>query len=163
MAIGLARRFWPNLELPVAIDRPSRKVLVAIGSANLRSHRQADRIIDAHDVIVVRCPAAHGGDPASFLRQIADAAVERLHDVTYTALIATGGDTMKAILDRLSIQTFEILQEFEPGFPLGRAQLDDGRSLLVAMKAGGFGDDDTLMRAVWQLRQSASVTGEVSS
>ena len=76
-------------------------------------------------------------------------------------VIATGGDTMEAILDRLNIFAFEILQELEPGFPLGRAFLGNGRELLIAMKAGGFGDDDTLRRAIAQLRPGASMPGQV--
>ena len=57
----------------------------------------------------------------------------------FGALIATGGDTMEAILDLLNVREFEILQELDPGFPLGRARLGNGRLLLLAMKAGGFG------------------------
>lgn len=67
---------------------------------------------------------------------------------------------MEAILDGLDISAFEILQELEPGFPLGRAFLN-GRELLLAMKAGGFGDDNTLRRAIAQLRLGASVSGQV--
>ena len=63
-------------------------------------------------------------------------------------MIATGGDTMEAILNLLDVREFEILQELDPGFPLGRARLGDGRLLLLAMKAGGFGSDDALERAV---------------
>jgi uncharacterized protein YgbK (DUF1537 family) len=68
---------------------------------------------------------------------------------------------MEAIFDCLNIREFEILQELEPGFPLGRAVLDDGRALLVAMKAGGFGDDDTLRRAIAQLRQEVPLSEQV--
>ncbi|MGY3355463.1 uncharacterized protein YgbK (DUF1537 family) [Bradyrhizobium sp. GM0.4] len=78
-------------------------------------------------------------------------------------VIATGGDTMEAILDGLDIYEFEILQELEPGFPLGRTSLGDGRELLIAMKAGGFGDDDTLRRAITRLRLGTSVSELVVS
>ncbi|RXT36397.1 hypothetical protein [Bradyrhizobium betae] len=52
-------------------------------------------------------------------------------------------------------------QELEPGFPLGRASLEGGRELLIATKAGGFGDDNTLRRAIAQLRFGASVSEQV--
>ena len=65
---------------------------------------------------------------------------------------ASSGDTKEAILDLLNVREFEILQELDPGFPLGRARLDDGRLLLLAMKAGGFGSDDALERAVARIR-----------
>ena len=67
-------------------------------------------------------------------------------------MIATGGDTMDAILDLLNVREFEILQELDPGFPLGLARLGDGRSLLLAMKAGGFGSDDAVKRAAARIR-----------
>jgi uncharacterized protein YgbK (DUF1537 family) len=99
-------------------------------------------------------------DPNSILRDIAQAAARRLVNERFDVVIATGGDTMEAILDGLDISSFEILQELEPGFPLGRAFLN-GRELLIAMKAGGFGDDDTLRRAIAQLRPGASMPGQV--
>ena len=80
---------------------------------------------------------------------------ESFKDPRFGALIATGGDTMEAILDLLNVREFEILQELDPGFPLGHARLGDGRSLLLAMKAGGFGSDDALERAVARIRGAA--------
>ncbi|WP_328587055.1 nucleotide-binding domain containing protein, partial [Pseudomonas syringae group genomosp. 3] len=73
----------------------------------------------------------------------------------FGALIATGGDTMEAVLDLLNVREFEVLQELEPGFPLSRAKLGGGRTLLLAMKAGGFGSDDSLERAIAQIRGAA--------
>ena len=67
---------------------------------------------------------------------------------------------MEAILDGLDIQAFEILRELEPGFPMGRAIRGGGCELLIAMKAGGFGDGDTLRRAIAQLRQFPFVPGQ---
>jgi len=58
---------------------------------------------------------------------------------------------MEAVLDRLNVREFEVLQELESGFPLGRAKLPEGRHIMLAMKAGGFGDDATLRRAVERL------------
>jgi uncharacterized protein YgbK (DUF1537 family) len=74
-------------------------------------------------------------------------------------LIATGGDTMEAVLDLLDVHEFEILEELDPGFPLGRARLADGRAFLLAMKAGGFGTDDALVRAVARLRATRGAHG----
>ncbi|RUV66516.1 four-carbon acid sugar kinase family protein, partial [Mesorhizobium sp. M5C.F.Cr.IN.023.01.1.1] len=92
------------------------------------------------------------------LHGIARDAAERLRRQPYDVVIATGGDTMEAILDLLEI--FEILREFEPGFPVGRAFLGDGRQLLIGMKAGGFGDGDTLRRAIAELRQNAATPAQ---
>ena len=152
MAVALARRFVPQKTLPPSIDGISNDVLVVIGSANLRSHLQADQLQQAGGVMLLRGPRTREQDPAAVLRRIAQDAAGQLQDPRFGALVATGGDTMEAILDLLHVREFEILQELDPGFPLGRAWLGDGRSLLLAMKAGGFGGDDALQRAVMRIR-----------
>ena len=105
--------------------------------------------------MLLRAPRARERDSATVLRRIAQDAARELQNPRVGALIATGGDTLEAVLDLLNVREFEILQELDPGFPLGRARLGDGRSLLLAMKAGGFGSDDALQRAV------ARICGEV--
>ena len=155
MAAALSRRFVPAKTLPPLIDGISSDVLVVIGSANLRSHRQADQLQEVSGVMLLRGPRARERDSAAVLRRIAQDAARELQSPRFGALIATGGDTMEAILDLLNVREFEILQELDPGFPLGRARLSDGRSLLLAMKAGGFGSDDALERAVARIRGAA--------
>ena len=152
MAAALARRFAPAKTLPPSIEGISNDVLAVIGSANPRSHIQADQLQEAGGTMLLRSPRTREGDPAAVLRCIAEDAARQLQDPRFGALIATGGDTMEAILDLLDVREFEILQELDPGFPLGRARLGDGRSLLLAMKAGGFGSDDALLRVVARIR-----------
>lgn len=157
MATALARRFAPATTPVPSIAGISGDVLVVIGSANRRSHAQADQLqadqlYQAGGVMLLRAPTTREQDPAAVLRNIAQDAAGQLQDSRFSALIATGGDTMEAILDLLDVREFEILQELDPGFPLGRARLGDGRSLLLAMKAGGFGGDDALVRAVLRIR-----------
>jgi D-threonate/D-erythronate kinase len=163
MAVALAKRLAPVVAASDAIVAARGDILIAIGSANPLSHRQADQVAAEAGVTLLRAPAQRADDPLFVLRDIAQDAAGRLRDKRFDVVIATGGDTMEAILDRLDIRAFEILQEFEPGFPLGRAFLGDGCELLIAMKAGGFGDDDTLRRAIAQLRQNALVPGQVLS
>jgi uncharacterized protein YgbK (DUF1537 family) len=163
MAVALAKRLAPVGAASDAIVAARGDILIAIGSANPLSHRQADQVAAEAGVTLLRAPAQRADDPVFVLRGIAQDAAGRLRDKRFDVVIATGGDTLEAILDRLDIRAFEILQEFEPGFPLGRGFLGDGCELLVAMKAGGFGDDDTLRRAIAQLRQNALVPGQVLS
>ncbi|KPY24615.1 Membrane protein [Pseudomonas coronafaciens pv. garcae] len=155
MAVALARRFVPAKTAPQLLDCISNDVLVVIGSANPRSHRQADLVRELSSVTLLRGPATRERDPAAVLRRIADDAARELQDTRFGALIATGGDTMEAVLDLLNVREFEVLQELEPGFPLSRAKLGGGRTLLLAMKAGGFGSDDSLERAIAQIRGAA--------
>lgn len=161
MALALAKRLAPVQVASDVTPAGGSEILVVVGSANPRSRRQADRIGVEHGVALLRAPVERIDDPHSILRDIAQAAARRLVDERFDVVIATGGDTMEAILDGLDISAFEILQELEPGFPLGRASLGNGRELLIAMKAGGFGDDNTLRRAIEQLRLGASVSGQV--
>jgi D-threonate/D-erythronate kinase len=152
MAAALARRLVPAKTLPPSTESISNDVLVVIGSANVRSHIQADQLQEAGGAMLLRSPRTRVRDPAAVLRCIAEDAARQLQNPRFGALIATGGDTMEAILDLLNVREFEILQELDPGFPLGRARLGDGRSLFLAMKAGGFGTDDALQRAVARIR-----------
>jgi uncharacterized protein YgbK (DUF1537 family) len=162
MAAALARRFAPAKKPPPSVDGIRNDVLVVVGSANVRSHIQADALQDADGVVLLRGPRARERDPAVVLRRIANDASRLLQDPRFGALVATGGDTMEAVLDLLNVREFEILQELDAGFPLGRATLGDGRSLLLAMKAGGFGSDDALVRAVARIRGAAQPLPEVS-
>jgi D-threonate/D-erythronate kinase len=86
----------------------------------------------------------------------AAAAVAR-HD--YDAVIATGGETMAAILDRLGISRFCLTRELEPGFPVSRAERADGASLTIAMKAGGFGSPSALLDAARDLLANRFLKG----
>jgi uncharacterized protein YgbK (DUF1537 family) len=61
------------------------------------------------------------------------------------ALVATGGETARAILDAWAVQSLQLLGEVEPGLPYSVVECA-GRSLLVLTKAGGFGKPDTLIR-----------------
>ncbi|MDA9500733.1 four-carbon acid sugar kinase family protein [Bradyrhizobium sp. CCBAU 11357] len=161
MALALAKRLAPVQVASDVTMAGSREILVVVGSANPRSHRQADQVGGGRGVALLRAPLERIDDPSSILRDIAQAAARKIVDEHFDVVMATGGETMEAILVGLDISAFEILQELEPGFPLGRASLANGRELLIAMKAGGFGDDDTLRRAVARLRACASVSEKV--
>ncbi|MGY3546304.1 uncharacterized protein YgbK (DUF1537 family) [Bradyrhizobium sp. USDA 4472] len=161
LALALAKRLAP---VQVASDvtlAGGSEILVVVGSSNPRRHRQADRIGVERGVALLRAPVERIDDPGSILRDIAQAAAGSVVDERFDVVMATGGDTMEAILDGLDISAFEILQELEAGFPLGRASLGNGRELLIAMKAGGSGDDDTLRRAIARLRACASLSEKV--
>ena len=154
--------------MPVATPATSIRatdgdVLVVIGSANPRSHRQAERIDQTRGVTLLRVPGERQDDPTAVLHRLTAEASRALLSGNFGALIATGGDTMEAILDRLDVREFEVLQEFEPGFALGRSTLDTGRPLMLAMKAGGFGDDDALHRAIAMLRGAIPFQAKASS
>jgi uncharacterized protein YgbK (DUF1537 family) len=65
-------------------------------------------------------------------------------------LVATGGETAAALLTRLGVHGLQLVDEIEPGIPLG---LTLGEvSVPVVTKAGGFGNEECLKRILARLR-----------
>ncbi|NEB78145.1 hypothetical protein G3I40_23405, partial [Streptomyces sp. SID14478] len=60
------------------------------------------------------------------------------------ALVLTGGETAAAVLAGLGADGFDLLDEPEPGIAQGL--LTGARRIPLVLKAGGFGDDATLLR-----------------
>ena len=67
-----------------------------------------------------------------------------------SALVATGGETAAAMLARLGIEGIRLVDEIEPGIPLGLTL--GGLSIPAVTKAGGFGNEDCLKRIIARLR-----------
>jgi 4-hydroxythreonine-4-phosphate dehydrogenase len=65
------------------------------------------------------------------------------------ALIATGGETARALLSAMGVAQLEVIEEVEAGVPLLLADVQGRSTLPVITKAGGFGQPDTLYNA-WQ-------------
>ena len=93
-------------------------------------------------VVVARVPASPRGEPGSIARTFA-AGVRKAIDGLggprrLAALVATGGDTVEAILDTFDIGVLDVVGEFRPGVPVSRGSTEGGE-LTVVSKAGGFG------------------------
>lgn len=145
MAQALATRI--TKERPLVIPTTSRKVLVVVGSANPVSHDQCDRVEKVSGITVLRTPVARVQDSSATLHNLVQAAIRALETGDFGAVIATGGDTMEAILDGLGVHSFALCCEVEAGFPVGLSE-HAGQPLILGMKAGGFGSADTLANAV---------------
>ncbi|RDL48241.1 hypothetical protein BLJAPNOD_04516 [Ensifer sp. M14] len=142
-----------------------RRVLVVVGSANRVSHEQsralcsagaavANRASDITDETQIAClsaPASREPDATNVLSTLVDEACAVLQQQRFDAVIATGGETMDALLQRLSVKSFALIGELEPGFPMGYATRETGQSLVIALKAGGFGAPTTLLNATRHL------------
>ena len=88
-------------------------------------------------------PLNRAGAPGEVAKAFADGiriAVERLGGpgAHLAALVATGGDTVDAILDAFGVGALDVLGEFRPGVPVSRAATGESGFTLVS-KAGGFG------------------------
>ncbi|TCP23759.1 uncharacterized protein YgbK (DUF1537 family) [Scopulibacillus darangshiensis] len=62
----------------------------------------------------------------------------------------TGGDTAGQVFKQLQATEFHLIDEVEPGIPLGR--LYSGRELDVVTKAGNFGSEFAILKAMMKLQ-----------
>nr|WSW65019.1 four-carbon acid sugar kinase family protein [Streptomyces sp. NBC_00995] len=181
LAAALARR-CTRADGPVApAPAPARRPLVVVGSAHpatrrqlaaLRARADARGVVVGHDpapavealraltaaVLIVQTPDERHAPPTAHLLARSLAAVvrtlagERLTD----ALVVTGGETAATVFQSLGIDGLDLLDEPEPGVargtPLGSS------SLPVLIKAGGFGDDEMLLRLCQLVRQPLSTS-----
>lgn len=60
-------------------------------------------------------------------------------------LVIAGGETSGAVVEGLKIKALRIGPEIAPGVP---AVADEGRSLVLALKSGNFGDEDFFKKAL---------------
>lgn len=165
---GLARALAAqSAEAPItaaATARRATRVLVVVGSANPASRAQcealraagarlatrADEIADEDTLACLRAPRSPQAEPAAVLAALVAQAGRAMARHRFDGLIATGGDTLAALLEALAIDTLTLTCELAPGFPAGTA-VCAGQPLSIAMKAGGFGGSGALRDAAWRL------------
>jgi uncharacterized protein YgbK (DUF1537 family) len=70
---------------------------------------------------------------------------------SFAGLVATGGDTVYALLSKLGVHGIRLLDEVEPGVPLGMTV--GAVSIPVVTKAGAFGDAQSLRRSLERLHR----------
>jgi uncharacterized protein YgbK (DUF1537 family) len=85
-----------------------------------------------------------GGELAGHLAELIQAATPKI-----AALFATGGETACALLSRLGVTGIRLLDEAEPGVPLGVTL--GALCVPVITKAGAFGDAYTIRRCLAKL------------
>lgn len=97
---------------------------------------------------------AVGLDPTEVSNRVAAALGEVagliLNRHAVQGVILTGGDTARAVCRSWGATGLRLIRELEPGVPLSR--LVGGRELLAVTKAGAFGNDQTLVRALHGLK-----------
>jgi uncharacterized protein YgbK (DUF1537 family) len=150
-----ARLLAEDAALPFAVSA----ALLRAGPADPRWSPLADSIAAAlaggRDALV-----EIAADPAADLAQGALLA-ERLADLLAPAarrmggLFATGGETACALLTHLGVHGIRLLEEVEPGVPLGITQ--GALAVPVMTKAGAFGRPDTILHSLARLRALSSL------
>jgi uncharacterized protein YgbK (DUF1537 family) len=82
---------------------------------------------------------------------LADVVRRIVEEDLISGVVVSGGDTAKAICDRLGASGIEILEEVEPGIPLCR--LRGSFPLLMVTKAGAFGTPEVLIDSLDWIRR----------
>jgi uncharacterized protein YgbK (DUF1537 family) len=115
--------------------QPSATVVVVVGSRHRRTIEQLARVPKGVRVLRI--------DPRdeAFLEQARPAIAAA------DGLVLTGGHTARAILDLLGVDRFQLGGEVETGVAWGVADVA-GHAVTLVTKSGGFGDTETLRRAV---------------
>ena len=87
-------------------------------------------------------PTAASHDIARFLGSVVERYL-RKHDVA--TIVLTGGSTAKSILDAIGVTVIDVHDELEAGIVYG-SSLNGAKTYGIVTKAGGFGDEETLLR-----------------
>ncbi len=173
LAHALARAHPASGKGPPMVQPGASRPLVLAGSMHPASRAQVEILAAAIQAPPVRIALAAAGSTGwgavaeragAECRSVAAAAAACLAEVARSlaadglvdGLIATGGDTARAAAGALGARGLRLWGEMEPGVPLGI--LDGPHPLPVITKAGGFGDQDTLVRLCKALHNPVSPT-----
>ena len=144
---------------------PAGPVLVVCGSGHPLNREQAERLRSGRGVGVREVklrgggtapPSAdHGvlmieatrGDSEAALSAMVNAAKETVEREQVRKIFVTGGETAFGLCRELGVRELEIFKEIEGGVCVGEA-VRGGERMWIAVKPGGFGDENTWVR-VW--------------
>jgi uncharacterized protein YgbK (DUF1537 family) len=108
----------------------------------------AQAALDARrDAVLAIEPAVSGARLPRYGTELTDRLGELVGELAgrFDGLVLTGGDTARAVLQALGVGGLAVVGNVEFGIPASRAALSN---LRVVTKAGAFGDDHSLSRAV---------------
>lgn len=167
----------PAMDPPAAAPGP---VLFLGGSAHAINRRQAARLwsarnvplhelnlADSVEVFATKVAASlrdrkaasvlvapERGDSALIRDRLTAVACAALAATGATRVFATGGETARALCVALGVRVLRFEAELEPGLAAASGEGSTG-PLLFAVKPGGFGNDDTWLRAADYLVRGA--------
>ncbi|MFF5209120.1 four-carbon acid sugar kinase family protein [Streptosporangium sp. NPDC000396] len=167
LAAALARRMSPGERPAVTAPAPPRRprVLLVVGSLNPASQEQvarfrsgggaavcvtADRAVEqaAQALSTTGAVVLYGsrirGPEALVPERLAETTARLAVNRAFDAMLLTGGETARAVLHALGARDVELIAEPEPGVPVGL--IERPYRLPIVLKAGGFGNSETLVR-----------------
>ncbi|MFJ5712395.1 four-carbon acid sugar kinase family protein [Streptomyces sp. NPDC093105] len=164
LAAALARHHThPDPSAAAGELPPAARPLVAVGSANPATRRQLDLLAAAPGAVssdtadplraadtpvrVLHTPHERRAEPAELTRRLAESVAALADRAPFDGLVLTGGETAEAVLRALGAHGIDLHDEPEPGIARGTLAGPAGLAPVpVVIKAGGFGDDRTLLR-----------------
>ncbi|WP_455272966.1 four-carbon acid sugar kinase family protein [Rhizobium herbae] len=170
-ARGLGSAFARSLARPASARPPfppSTKTLLAFGSRDpitsaqiehLAEHRPFGVIADAPAgelaagkirelPAVAQCSGEQTSNPEHVVARFADGIRQVVKQTRPDMLMMGGGDTALAILKALGASVLIPSGEIEAGIPWFEIEDVDGRTIRCAVKSGGFGNLDSLLKLV---------------
>ncbi|MDO9418077.1 four-carbon acid sugar kinase family protein [Pararhizobium sp.] len=179
-ARGLGSAFARLLKKPASVSAsffPSADILFAFGSRDPITSAQIEHLTHNRNIASIVAPAGHlpansmsalpaiaqcsgeqTADPGDVAARFAAGIYRAIEQTRPTMLVMGGGDTALAILKQLGVSVLVPKGEIEPGIPWFEITGPDGRTFCCAVKSGGFGSVDSLLKLVPEnlLNQSAS-------
>ncbi|WP_454849207.1 four-carbon acid sugar kinase family protein [Rhizobium binxianense] len=98
--------------------------------------------------VLLRCTGQIAADAAEVARRFAEGVGSVIDDTRPEMLMVGGGDTALAVFRALGTSVLVPKGEVEPGIPWFEVKAADGRHFRCAVKSGGFGNTDSLLRLV---------------
>ncbi|WP_319520574.1 four-carbon acid sugar kinase family protein [uncultured Martelella sp.] len=159
LAFALARRLGvrapetARLDAPVMVANGSRDPVTLAQIAALPSEIQvvtapdgrADLTNFTNDRLVLTISEGGGGvSGQEAARRFAESVEVFAHAYRPAGLLICGGESAHAILDRLDINSLQVVAELRPGLPLCEVETGWGRVRIVT-KSGGFGPPDLMV------------------
>ena len=151
-----------RVQVDRVVDSPSARAVNL--DANLLSDEEVSNVVSkciegirSNMDVVVRSPERVPGKEKEIARTMGEVTSRVLNQVEVSGMVLTGGDIASAVSERLGVNAIRILQEVQPGIPLGEFVGGDADGMKVVTKAGGFGDDDALVSSILMVKDKQKV------
>lgn len=132
--------------------RKKSRILLQISSLNPVSRAQVARLKGAFPDVVVLLAPAERRDSAAAAETLAREFAEQVEREEWDILGLIGGDGARETLKQLGATGIRIVDSLLEGIPLGLVVGGKADGTPVFTKAGGFGDEDALVRIVERMK-----------
>jgi uncharacterized protein YgbK (DUF1537 family) len=131
--------------------RQNSRILLQLSSLNPVSHAQVRLLQSRFPGVAVLAPPAERGDSVEIAANLARAFTDQFDRGEWDVLAFIGGDGARETLKRLGASGVRIVDSLVEGIPIGVVAGGKADGVPVFTKAGGFGDEDALVRCVERL------------